>query len=100
MNEVPNIRANDHTVSAGALLSRRDFLRVSGSGLFIFIAPGAFGEILQAQPDRSYPTDFNAYLKIGEDGRVSLFCSKIEMGQGIITSMAQMLAEELDVSVD
>ncbi len=49
---------------------------------------------------RTYPTDFNAYLKIGEDGRVSLYCSKIEMGQGIITSMAQMLAEELDVSMD
>jgi isoquinoline 1-oxidoreductase len=31
---------------------------------------------------------------------VSLYCSKIEMGQGIITSMAQMLAEELDVALE
>jgi isoquinoline 1-oxidoreductase len=36
----------------------------------------------------------------GSAGRVSLFCSKIETGQGIITSMAQMLAEELDVKLD
>ncbi len=52
------------------------------------------------QHGRAYPTDFNAYLKIGDNGRVSVFCSKIEMGQGIITSMAQMLAEELDVAIN
>ena len=58
------------------------------------------GDITRQQRGRSYPSDFNAYLKIGDDGRVSLYCSKIEMGQGIITSMAQMLAEELDVAID
>lgn len=87
-------------VSTARKLARRDFLKVSGSGLFILFAPGTFGQMAFAQPGRGYPTDLNAYLKIGADGRVSLFCSKIEMGQGIITSMAQMLAEELDVSPD
>ena len=82
-------------------LSRRDFLRVSGSsGLFVIFAPGTFGEIALQQRGRGYPSDLNVYLKIGEDGRVILFCSKIEMGQGIITSMRQMLAEELDVSLN
>ena len=81
-------------------LARRDFLKVSGSGLFILFVPGTFGQMALAQPGRGYPVDLNAYLRIGEDGRVSLFCSKIEMGQGIITSMAQMLAEELDVPID
>ena len=81
-------------------LSRRDFLKISGSGVFIFFTPGTFGTIALQQRGSDYPTDFNAYLKIGDDGRVSLFCSKIEMGQGIITSMAQMLAEELDVALD
>jgi len=100
MNDEQFTPAEEDTSTEDWNLSRRDFLKVSGSGLFIFIAPGAFGEIFQAQPGRSYPTDFNAYLKIGEDGHVSLFCSKIEMGQGIITSMAQMLAEELDVALD
>jgi nicotinate dehydrogenase subunit B len=80
--------------------SRREFLKTSGSGIFIFFISGAFGAAVLPQQGRTYPTDFNAYLKIGEDGRVSLFCSKIEMGQGIITSMAQMLAEELDVALD
>ena len=90
--------ANDHVVPAGRQFSRRDFLKTSGSGIFIFFISSAFGAVSLQQRGRTYPTDFNAYLKIGDDGRVSLFCSKIEMGQGIITSMAQMLAEELDVS--
>lgn len=81
--------------------SRRDFLRISGSGLFVFLTPNPFGEVTaMPQRGRDYPTDLNAYLKIGENGRVSLFCSKIEMGQGIITSMKQMLAEELDVTFE
>jgi isoquinoline 1-oxidoreductase len=86
--------------STGRQLSRRDFLKLSGCGVFIFFAPGVFGAFAPQQRGRSYPTDFNAYLKIGDDGRVSVYCSKIEMGQGIITSMAQMLAEELDVRIE
>jgi hypothetical protein len=46
------------------------------------------------------PSDFNAFLRIGEDGRVTCFTGKIEMGQGPITSLPQMLAEELDVPLD
>ena len=100
MNEEQFSQASDNVASAGRQFSRRDFLKISGSGVFIFFNTGAIGAIA-LQPRRSgYPTDFNAYLKIGDDGRVSLFCSKIEMGQGIITSMAQMLAEELDVTLD
>jgi isoquinoline 1-oxidoreductase len=100
MNEEQFLHAGENVDSSGRQLSRRDFLKISGSGLFIFFAPGTFGVVALGQPGRAYPTDFKAYLKIGDDGRVSLFCSKIEMGQGIITSMAQMLAEELDVTVD
>ena len=56
--------------------------------------------IASAQRRRiSYPEDFNAYLRIGEDGRVGCFTGKIEMGQGIITSMAQAkkILREFDV---
>ncbi len=44
--------------------------------------------------------DFNAYLRIGEDGRVTCFTGKVELGQGPITSLAQTLADELDVSLE
>ena len=49
---------------------------------------------------RGYPDDFNAYLRIGEDGRVTVFSGKIEMGQGVMTSQAQMVAEELGVALE
>jgi nicotinate dehydrogenase subunit B len=100
MNKELFSKAVEHVDPDSRHVSRRDFLKISGSGLFLFFAPGTFGEIALAQPGRGYPTDFRAYLKIGDDGRVYLFCSKIEMGQGIITSMAQMLADELDVRLD
>ncbi len=75
-------------------LDRRDFLKLLGPGLFIFFSVD--GQDLFAQA-RGYPEDFNAYLRIGEDGRVTCFTGKVELGQGIIASLAQMLAEELEV---
>src|SRR5208282_4715559 len=48
---------------------------------------------------RMYPDDFHAYLQIGANGRVTVFSGKIEMGQGVMTSLAQMAAEELGVDL-
>ena len=45
------------------------------------------------------PEDFNAYLVIGHDGRITVFSGKIEMGQGVLTSQAQLVAEELGVAL-
>jgi len=48
-------------------------------------------------------TDFgklSAYLRIDEDGKVTVFTGKVELGQGIITSLAQTAAEELDVPLN
>ncbi len=84
--------------------NRREFL-VTGSGLFIFfmVAPG---EALQ-EPSRlpgprqgGYPSDFNAYLRIGPDGRVTCLVGKVELGQGSKTALAQLVSDELDVSFD
>jgi len=80
-------------------LDRRDFLKVLGGGIFVLFSLTA--DELTAQRGRrrkvAYPDDPNAYLRIGEDGRVTLFTGKIEMGQGVVTSLAMMLADELDV---
>jgi nicotinate dehydrogenase subunit B len=70
-------------------LNRRDWLKLVGGGIIVFIYPA---ELAQAQ-DR-LPS---SYLRVGPDGLVTLFTPKIEMGQGIITSLAQMAAEELDL---
>jgi len=80
-------------------ISRRNFLRLAGGGIFIFFSTWDPLDLL-AQPPRELPSDFNAFLRIGEDGMVSGFTGKIEMGQGPITSLAQMLADELDVAYE
>ena len=82
-------------------LSRRDFLKVTGGGLIVFFTVGLLPDRAGAQRvAQPLPADWNAFLRIGADGRVSCFTGKIEMGQGIITSLAQMLADELDVALE
>jgi len=81
-------------------LNRRDFM-AAGTGLFVFAQAGPL-DAQQAPPARrpSYPTDFNAFLRIGADGRVTGLVGKVEMGQGEMTALAQCLADELDVAYD
>ncbi len=78
-------------------MSRRSFLKRFGGGVVIAVALADFAMIEDAMAQQ-YPEDFNAYLLVGTDGRVTCYTGKIEMGQGIITSLAQMMAEELDLS--
>jgi isoquinoline 1-oxidoreductase len=81
-------------------INRREFFKLIGGGIFILFSVGDPSAFPRERRRRGYPEDFNAYLRIGEDGRVTCFSGKIEMGQGIHTSLAQMLAEELDVPLN
>jgi nicotinate dehydrogenase subunit B len=85
-------------------LDRREFLKLVGGGILVFCTVPHSVALQEGERRRSggqqLPQDFNAFLRIGEDGGVTGFTGKIEMGQGIITSLAQMLADELDVSLD
>ncbi|MGA3245463.1 MAG: molybdopterin cofactor-binding domain-containing protein [Bacteroidota bacterium] len=88
---------------SGTEISRRDFFKSAGSGIFLLFTIGDSlfsGQDRQGRPQRGVPTDFNAFLKIGEDGHVSCYVGKIEMGQGVVTSLGQMLADELDVPLE
>jgi isoquinoline 1-oxidoreductase len=84
-------------------LSRRDFIKLLGGGIVVMVGVGDAGWLAQ-QParfqggGRSLPSDFNAFLRIGADGRVTCFTGKIEQGQGAISALPLMLAEELEVS--
>jgi isoquinoline 1-oxidoreductase len=84
-------------------LDRREFIKLLGGGIIILVSSRDV-EARQQQRRRrirpGLPEDFNAFLRIGEDGRVSCFTGKVELGQGVITSLAQMLADELEVSFD
>ncbi len=79
-------------------MDRREFCKLLGGGIVVLVTSRPDELFAQRRP--SYPEDPNAYLRIDENGRVTLFSGKIEMGQGINTSLSQMAAEELGVSLD
>jgi isoquinoline 1-oxidoreductase len=80
-----------------ATFDRRSFLKLVGGGIVVLIRLRPSDAEAQG---RGYPSDLNAYLRIDEDGRVTVFSGKIEMGQGVTTSLAQMAAEDLGVGLD
>ena len=100
MNENENLNSEYSDSTDFTTVSRRDFVKLLGGGIVVFFSIGDPLVLLQQRRGMGYPTDFNAYLRIGEDGRVACFTGKIEMGQGVITSLAQMAADELDVSLE
>jgi isoquinoline 1-oxidoreductase len=83
-------------------VKRREFLKATGlTGLFILFRTEVLAapQLVPTRP-AGYPMDFNAYLRIGADGRVGCFVGKVEMGQGNMTSLAMLAAEELDVPLE
>lgn len=100
---VPDPRDNELVVDGPATfpVDRRDFVKLTATGLLVLFAvdrASALQETERPQAGRQgYPSDPNAYLHVGADGRVTCFTGKIEMGQGAMTSVPQLLAEELDV---
>jgi isoquinoline 1-oxidoreductase len=87
-------------ITADPNLNRRELLKLLGSGIIILFWGGDESLLAAPQRGREYPEDFNAYLRITDNGRVTCFSGKIEMGQGVVTSLAQMLADELDVALE
>ncbi len=83
-------------------LWRRDFFKLLGGGIFFLFNLGRPEESLAAETEqrRTLTKDYNAFLRIDEDGTVTCYTGKIEMGQGIITSLPQMMADELDVEYE
>ncbi|MGZ4814442.1 MAG: molybdopterin cofactor-binding domain-containing protein [Terriglobales bacterium] len=98
------LEIKQHEVTGGSAwfeLERRDFLKVLGGGLLVCVAaPGVTQESGRRQSfGHELPSDIASWLHIAEDGRVTVFTGKVEMGQGIRTSLAQQVAEELHVPV-
>ena len=81
--------------------NRRKFLKRLGCGVIIVFSLSDFSFLFgEESGEADEVLDFNLYLRVKEDGRVDCFTGKIEMGQGVITSLAQELAEELEVPID
>jgi isoquinoline 1-oxidoreductase len=75
-------------------VDRRQFLEALGGGMLVclFLSEEALG---QRPPRGNLPTDLGAWLHIGEDGQVTVYTGKVEVGQNARTSLSQMVAEEL-----
>jgi nicotinate dehydrogenase subunit B len=85
-------------------VDRRDFLRIAGAGVVVALL---LGESAPAQPPgrggrggNRGPAEIGAWLHIGEDGAITVYTGKVEIGQNIRTSLAQAVAEELRLPVD
>ena len=83
------------------ILDRREFLKtgaVAGAGLLIGFRVGtAAAQDPAQQQEKKTPNPFNAWVHISPDNRVTLILEKSEMGQGIMTAVPMILAEELCV---
>ncbi len=81
-------------------VTRRSFLQmfgVSAAGLVLAVHFGelpAWGE--EKAPPDGLPLKPNAYLRVGRDGKITFIAPRADMGQGIHTSTAQLVAEELE----
>ena len=87
-------------------LARRDFFKILGAGIAVFaVAKDAPAAQETAPGHRSFhnedlPKDISAWLHVGEDGGVTGFTGKAEIGQNIRTELAQTIADELRVPLE
>jgi nicotinate dehydrogenase subunit B len=85
--------------------TRREFFRLLGGGvvvLFLLQEATAYQES-GGRPRRGFggtmPQEIGAWLHVGEDGAVTVYTGKVEVGQDIRTSLTQAVAEELHAPV-
>jgi len=85
-------------------VSRRDLLK-AGTGLVVGIAYAPLSALAQGTETPAHlPGSLNgnrllsAWLRVNPNGTVTVFTGKVELGQGIASALAQVAADELDVS--
>ena len=86
-------------------LTRRDFTAGLGAIVVAFSLDHGAALAQQPQPPR-LPGSLNtnrrldSWLRINADGTATVFTGKVELGQGILTALHQIAAEELDLPLD
>ena len=82
-------------------LSRRQFLKGTGALIVSFnlFPPAAdlFAQETVGPGIDADPTSLDSWLAIARDGTVTVFSGKVDLGTGVETALAQIVAEELDV---
>src|ERR1700674_3785167 len=85
-------------------ISRRDLLKSTGILVVSFSFFGSVSRLLAQgdglSVDGMDPTVLDSWIAIAKDGTVTVFTGKVELGTGVVTALAQIVAEELDVRFD
>src|ERR1700738_2953867 len=85
-------------------ISRRDLLKSTGILVVSFSFFGPVARVLAQgdglSVDGMDPTVLDSWIAIAKDGTVTVFTGKVELGTGVVTALAQIVAEELDVRFD
>ena len=84
-------------------LDRRSFLKVGaafGGGLVLALALPLAPSFARGAPDESAVFSPNAFIRIDPAGVITMVMPMAEMGQGVYTALAMLLAEELEVGLD
>jgi CO/xanthine dehydrogenase Mo-binding subunit len=81
------------------VVNRRDFLKTGAAGsvalvIGFHLSPRAFAD-QAAEQEKKIPNPLDAWVRITPDNHVTLILGKSEMGQGIMTALPMILAEEL-----
>jgi isoquinoline 1-oxidoreductase beta subunit len=69
-------------------ISRRNLLQAGAAGVAIYTFHLPLAQAAPFAP--------NAFIRIADDGQITLVMPQVEMGQGVYTSIAMIMAEELD----
>jgi nicotinate dehydrogenase subunit B len=94
------LRDKTNTAAAGPALGRRSFLKAGGAIVVAFSLPmGIAGKAHAGTFAAVAPEQLDSWLAVAEDGSVTAFTGRIDMGTGVETVYTQAIAEELDVPV-
>jgi nicotinate dehydrogenase subunit B len=80
--------------------TRRQFLKGSGAlvvSFNFFPSSPLLAQSMVVPRNDADPTQLDSWLAIAPDGTVTVFSGKVDLGTGVETALAQIVAEELDV---
>src|SRR5690606_18696254 len=98
----PGEMVSDAHAPSGSRINRRKFFKLLGGGIAItfvasdMLSAGIAGIDNLTADDNS----IHAWIHVGENNKVTVYTGKVEVGQNIRTSLAQIVAEELKVPLD
>ena len=90
------------TTAAGGPGTRRAFLKRSASAALVigFTLPAEAARVRRPAVPSEVAFAPNAWLRITADNRITVLCGSAEMGQGVLTAIPMLIAEELDADWD